>query len=542
MLVSEASVRGPWNETEIMAATNQNAQLSQKIKDMQLASENFTKLENEDCSLEFSRPFVSDWAALILVLNTTDQGGVYRVAQSASEKGFNTNPFFCGESKGIADCDKAGNLNGMNSWHWHELACDQKKHSSNPYYCGVQAENDYTVLQYCLAQPAVQSCRVEVSLILLFIVIFCNAVKVMCLFLVLWLPSFQPLITMGDAIATFLACPDSTTSLKGALIHHKSESDTPTAPYWRPTRIRWFRSVDGSRWIKGVCFIAGLWLLIYCFLVASIIGRKKNGYSSNLHTAWSIGYGAIDASYLIQATIDAPILVNVLIVNLPQLILSLAYVVYNTLLTSMLRSAEYSSYSLHRKPLRVSQPTGIQRSTYWLQLPFRYAMPLIVAFGALHWLVSESVFLVNIIVANEATGESTSACGWSEAALISVLILLGLLAAVLLGIAFFRRHPPGLVAEDLGSMAISKRCHSPYGTENTTRLRVKFGFVEREELDGKGRLGFSTGTVESLKQEDVYVYDEPMESVNAGWFLYSTRGFRMPKNMGIIRDQLRSNP
>lgn len=57
-----------------------------------------------------------------------------------------------------------------------------------------------------------------------------------------------------------------------------------------------------------------------------------------------------------------------------------------------------------RKGLRVSHPEKAQRSTYFLQLPYRWAILLTIASGSLHWLISQTLFLVQIDV-QSATGE-----------------------------------------------------------------------------------------------------------------------------------------
>ena len=46
-----------------------------------------------------------------------------------------------------------------------------------------------------------------------------------------------------------------------------------------------------------------------------------------------------------------------------------------------------------RKTLRVSAPEGIQRSSYFVSMPWRYGIPLISAMSILHWLASQSVFV-----------------------------------------------------------------------------------------------------------------------------------------------------
>lgn len=46
-----------------------------------------------------------------------------------------------------------------------------------------------------------------------------------------------------------------------------------------------------------------------------------------------------------------------------------------------------------RKTLRVSAPEGIQRSSYFVSMPWKYGIPLISAMSVLHWLISQSIFV-----------------------------------------------------------------------------------------------------------------------------------------------------
>ena len=68
----------------------------------------------------------------------------------------------------------------------------------------------------------------------------------------------------------------------------------------------------------------------------------------------------------------------------PQLLLYFTYVIYNGVLTPMLRSKEYLRFSTRRKVLRVPAPVGAQRLTYWLQVPYRNAVPAMAAMAVLH--------------------------------------------------------------------------------------------------------------------------------------------------------------
>lgn len=84
-----------------------------------------------------------------------------------------------------------------------------------------------------------------------------------------------------------------------------------------------------------------------------------------------------------------------MIVNSPQVIVTLLYLPYNHLLTSMLLANEISSYAVgyKRKHLRAAFPVANQRPAYYQQVPWRYSIPLMIAMGLLHYLVSQTLFV-----------------------------------------------------------------------------------------------------------------------------------------------------
>lgn len=87
---------------------------------------------------------------------------------------------------------------------------------------------------------------------------------------------------------------------------------------------------------------------------------------------------------------------NVILANVPQLLASTFYFLYNGILTMFLVQFEFSSMYKARKSLRVSEPVGNQRSSYPISLPFRYGIPLFISSGVMSWLVSQSLFLARI--------------------------------------------------------------------------------------------------------------------------------------------------
>jgi hypothetical protein len=59
----------------------------------------------------------------------------------------------------------------------------------------------------------------------------------------------------------------------------------------------------------------------------------------------------------------------ILVANTPQVVLSLLYLFFNGILTSMLLEREWNSLGVKRQPLRVSNPRGKQWSSHFLSLP-----------------------------------------------------------------------------------------------------------------------------------------------------------------------------
>lgn len=96
------------------------------------------------------------------------------------------------------------------------------------------------------------------------------------------------------------------------------------------------------------------------------------------------------------------------------------YLANNSLLTCQLVSEEWAGYAKERKTLRVSHPVGIQRSSFFISMPMKYGIPLLAANATLHWLVSQSLFLVSTTAFYpndvEDTSNSFTTTGYSTSA------------------------------------------------------------------------------------------------------------------------------
>ncbi len=197
---------------------------------------------------------------------------------------------------------------------------------------------------------------------------------------------------------------------------------------------------------------------------------------------WEQGFGAIDQDVVLGIHVDN-VIVNTLLANLPQLIFSILYLLYNAIVTAQLVGQEWGSFSLpsprfsllrrwrqrqrqppRRIPLRVTVARGWQTSTYYLGIPYTYGLPLTLFSTLIHWLISRSLFLVNMKfyepTHRHVTQRHLSRCGYSlppifVSILLSVLLLLAIIMSGL------RRYPKGIPLAGTCSLAISAACHVP---------------------------------------------------------------------------------
>lgn len=157
-----------------------------------------------------------------------------------------------------------------------------------------------------------------------------------------------------------------------------------------------------------------------------------------------------------------------------------------------------------KRPLRVSSPVGMQRSSYTLSLPMKYSIPLMLAMISLHWLISESLFLVRI----QAFGPGSdiyripdldkSEVGYSILGII-LAITVGFTMVVALvvnsAVRKYENAPAGFLAMATSSAAISAVCRPPKDDKEAHLFEVRLGVVKCGKRDSGraiGQITFST--------------------------------------------------
>lgn len=201
------------------------------------------------------------------------------------------------------------------------------------------------------------------------------------------------------------------------------------------------------------------------------------------HTDFSV-WGASTATYLHNIGFDSEsVLTNALLVNIPQLLLSIVYITINAMFTRVALAREWASMATAHKGLRVTLPCGQQRSTYFLQLPYIWAVPLMLTSAILHWLVSQTVFLAELYV-QDRNGtidydKSISACGISGLALIVLSCIAGMMLFVVVGTLALRPKESIPMASSC-SATMSAACHPPPDDDDCHLKPVRWGVLDAE--------------------------------------------------------------
>ena len=463
----------------------------------------FQNLSNEDCISRYEDGFLSGRDHVIAV--TSDQGNstnetLFWFYQSGMGS-FQSGPYLPANGWICYDANSYNNLG------WECDTAGAKKNATNWTIAGKK-------IDYCLSRKQETHCKLNFSVQVMTAVIVCNALKVGVMLFTLWTQKDDTLVTIGDAIASFLDYPDEYT--KGRCMMTKKDAfkgplqwkprKSTEAPMPRPLPVtyhehkvlRWFSAVSVRRWIVtvglGVALLGaagGLFAMGATFVTSSVD-----------HSVFDLGFGRVDSRLLFNAGWvygASGLLSSVIEANLPQAVLSFWYVMYNGVFTCMCLSHEWSRYAARRLPLRVTTPRGQQRSSFYLQIPYTYSLPLLVVCGVLHWLVSQSLFLVRVDMYKNGElrfENGIAQLGYSLTPLVVIIILASSMVIVVLANGF-RKFKGDIPVAGSCSVAISAACHPPKRDVDAAVLPVKWGDV-RGGTDEVGHCCLTSEDVQDL--------------------------------------------
>lgn len=461
-----------------------------------------------DCTTVYRSSFQSKWGNLVVVsseLNTTEVNGTRHTTVAAVTEAWVASPGIVG------------------NYQWYN-ASQYDGHTDNTLHpptntslytfadsCAINdagscSTKEYTMVgvESCFVQETTQRSTVSLSIGFIAFTMGSNLIKCLALLAVIK-KDFRPLATTGEAIASFLKDPDIHTAGMGPVsVYDVSASRGATSLEWQAfafnanRRLRLHRAATNTRWWIGTLS------LLVPILTAGVCLYWGNAwrnipYAGNTHSVYTgLDSFSTPAVYRVSNSYTG----TALAVNAIQIGLAWSYIFVNDLMTSMVASKEYQSYATKRKAVRVARPEGQQRDTYFLSLPYRYAMPLVVVWTLLHWQISTELNLVKVQVYS-INGILDTDRGY-QGMVISSLWFTGIMSGsflilVALIVISFLKYPRGMPLARVNSMLISAACHrGPTETEEASTRPVQYGVIPGAINDGHECVGFSSGKVEPL--------------------------------------------
>ncbi|CAH0026570.1 unnamed protein product [Clonostachys rhizophaga] len=381
-------------------------------------------------------------------------------------------------------------------------------------------------VKYCLSELKPSQCHLHIAASLVVVVIAFNLTKLIIVTLILFgnCLDWDPLVTIGDASASFIKRPDPNT--RGMCLSATEEimecwgSKRPMPQEYRLHSNRWASAVSRGRWIFAICLIAATLSILICLLAWAICSLSRSTLGADdFKSVWSLGVGKISPYTLIStwdvpSAGDAAVVCLVLLTNLPQAVFSFLYLLLNGIMTTMVATREWTNYAdAIPKALRVSFPKRGQRSTFFLQLPYRYSLPLIISSVLMHWLISQSFFMVQMIEIRtwesqedqediEVTDITTTA-GYSPMAMFLAGVVLLIVISTIARLGGFR-FKGGMPLTGSCSVGIAAACHTFEKT--SSRRPVTWGVVvpANRTPDGVGHCSFSNKRVDLPDQGSLY--------------------------------------
>ncbi|GME28584.1 uncharacterized protein LTHEOB_759 [Neofusicoccum parvum] len=386
-------------------------------------------------------------------------------------------------------------------------AMPKEDYCSEGYWKKVQANETWSVygfdIDYCLSEKLSDQCSLNVTVSLLMVVIAFNFVKVVVISMTLFTVKDKPLITIGDAVASFIRERDTTTegmcllTKEDVIQRTRTQTKDSRGPFslfkkrpasrgsfqllspkpFKPSNPRGFHAASRARWLTTSILTLTALLALLGLLTYALVTLQRDASLGNLPSIWSLGLHTTSPHTLIThwslpltgRTATTP---AILISNTPQALLTLLTLHLNALLTALSAAREHAAHASRPRTLRVAgaPPTAAQRSTYFLQLPYRLGAPAAVLAVLAHWCLSQALFVAKVDGA-DARGRprrdwafSIMTCGYSPLALVLAAGVVAVGWAVVVALGARRVRAGGMPVAGCCSVVVAAACQGPEGT------------------------------------------------------------------------------
>lgn len=193
----------PYNQTSFPDASQ-----------VQKEASTWEKLSKKECLSTYAQGILSDRRDLVLVHNNASEGSlsdVYEYSYHLDDTSDDPYAWMCEES---LIREKFNALTNSSHVFWNQSGpqptCRTIKKVLFSHHLEQWTPWDYDI-QYCMSEKHQATCRLNYSLSLAIGVMLSNVIKVVAMCYVAFGLTDRPLITVGDAVSSFLEHPDRTT-------------------------------------------------------------------------------------------------------------------------------------------------------------------------------------------------------------------------------------------------------------------------------------------------------------------------------------------
>lgn len=235
----------------------QPAEASTILHNYQHNISSLTKWDNEECIKVYTSSFISTHSDVLLVSTNLNSTNSFLIAMTDRDSpvlpsGYLSNQWMCAmpNSVGVLECQSKNPAPDPHNWTVHIQLDDPYKDDGSTI--GDHLSIDQTTVQYCLSQPVKEQCKAQFSLGIMITVLICNLIKVICMSIIVWKQDPEPLVTFGDAVASFLEQPDPTTkdiSLHGTSRFKSDKVWDSNVPLPNSKPSRWYQTISKRRWL-----------------------------------------------------------------------------------------------------------------------------------------------------------------------------------------------------------------------------------------------------------------------------------------------------
>lgn len=203
-------------------------------------------LDNANCIKAYASDFQSTRSNLLLVTSDKTSTATAHV-ESLELVGHNRKTYGCAPDSYSWICAKPICKTSCKNRYQQEVL---------PYpssWAPQKFRGDSSPISHCLSQKTIEHCKLHFSVHLIIVIVVFNILKAVSMCYAVFGIMEEPLMTLGDAVSSFLARRDASTL--GCCLFTKNAFDygqlvwEPMAGRWSRTNMRWFCSASVGRWL-----------------------------------------------------------------------------------------------------------------------------------------------------------------------------------------------------------------------------------------------------------------------------------------------------